>query len=69
MGMPLQMMLSLQMGRPQTEPVVVVVSGKVIRLDAPRVDGQHGVAASVERYHVLEPGATPPQILQRWAAR
>jgi hypothetical protein len=68
MAAPLRMILSLQMGRPQTEPVVVVVSGKVIRLDAPRDDGHHGVAATVERYHVLEPGATLPQNLQHLVA-
>lgn len=61
---PVRMVLSLQMGRPQTEPVVVVGEGKVLRLDAPREDGQHGVAASVERYYVLEPGAMVSQRLQ-----
>jgi hypothetical protein len=61
---PVRMMLSLQMGRPETEPVVVVGEGKVLRLDAARADGQHGVAASVERYYVLEAGAKVSQKLQ-----
>jgi hypothetical protein len=65
MAAPLRMILSLQMGRAQSDPVVVVVSGTVIRVDAPRDDGHHGVAASIERYHVLEPGATLPHNLQQ----
>jgi hypothetical protein len=68
MAAPLRMVLSLQMGRPQSAPVVVVVSGKVIRLDTARADGHHGVAASVERYHVLEPGATLHNNLQHLVA-
>jgi hypothetical protein len=62
---PLRMILSLQIGRPQTKPFVVVCQGTVIRLDSPRADGRHGVAAGVERFHVLDPVAALPGNLQR----
>jgi hypothetical protein len=68
MAAPLRMILLRQMGRPKAESVMVVVSGKVIRLDAPRADGNYGMAARVERYHVLEPGATLPHDLQHLVA-
>jgi len=54
---PMRMILSLEMGPPQTDRVVVAGYGKIIRLDACRVNGAYGAAALVGKYRILNPSA------------
>jgi hypothetical protein len=67
-GARLRMVLNLGLGRPESERLLVVGVGRVIRTQPGRHNGEFGVAATVDRYYNLQPGSVALQPFEKLLA-